>query len=94
MTFHNLDLGEATGVASLNNKRVILQGISSISVAKSEKFGLELCFQVYGKKYRMETRNPSDWNRVEIFVPIKDLNALFEKITNFLRSKDVQSFSS
>lgn len=88
MIFNNLELGEAIGVASLRDKRAVLKGISGISVAKSEKFGLELCFQVYGKKgkYKIEGRNPSDWDRVEIFVPIKDPDVLFEKITNFLKS--------
>ncbi|MEM1581924.1 MAG: hypothetical protein QXK89_05375 [Candidatus Bathyarchaeia archaeon] len=45
-------------------------------IVKSEKFGRELHFNVYTRKggERVEIRNPSEWDRIEYYIPLNEEN--------------------
>jgi len=79
---------EATAVSCIGDERIILKGKPKISICKNQmKFGDEVEISLISHKdhnFKKETRNKSDWNVMEIYMPIKEakeiLSATLKKL--------------
>lgn len=91
--FHNFRAGmSSVGVACIGNKRVVLPGKPKFTIMRgSAKFGDELQVTILASKKDLldavkiqETRNSSEWNTIEINIPLcigeELIRALYEAI--------------
>ena len=76
VTFENDVLGSATGLVAYGDDRLVIEGVFSLNLVESKKFGKQIQFQIFSDKFRVEKRNKSRWNRTEIYFPISQLPAL------------------
>lgn len=90
--FFEVYLGRGRAVITSGDRKEILDGPFSIRAVETKKFGLELQHKIYGPKgeERVETRNPSDWNRYELILSLSESNldkiaGEFEKMAKKLR---------
>lgn len=72
--FHKVSLGGGVGIHTFGERREIIEGPISARIVWSEKFGWELHFNIYTKKggERIEIRNPSEWDRLEIYIQLNE----------------------
>lgn len=89
VTYHNFkSILTAAGVVCIGNKRIILTGNPKITVMKnSKRFGDELQFTLLAKKgqVKVEDRNGSAWNTIEINIPLEVGKALIEVTSEALK---------
>jgi hypothetical protein len=76
------------GALSIDDKRIILNGQFRATLTEgSYKFGRELQFCVLATKESKQTtitaRNPSAWNRLEIFIPLVELPGMIKALQEF-----------
>jgi hypothetical protein len=87
VTYLNCYLGEErSGVLTLGNTKVVLNGLFKITTTKgSYNYGSELQFQIFSPKseksaVRKKKRHPSRWNTTEINVPFDDIDEIIEAL--------------
>ena len=83
MVFLDFPVGEGRAVISAGEVKLLLNGYLTLTVQRSEKYGLEASFNFFKRKSDSEDfiiRNSSRYNRVEIFIPCRDINGLAEKL--------------
>lgn len=95
--FHNFrstTLVEA--VISVGKKRIVLKGYPQVTVmTDSWKFGDQIQFGLYAskdQKVRVESRNESEWNTVEIAVSMASGQELLTKVVDLLSPKNLEDF--
>lgn len=90
-TNYNIDSKIYDGIACYDDKRVVVPGSFSISVIEgSYKFGKQLQFKLHSPKGNLisiETRNFTEWNRIEVDMPLEDGIVLLESLLNDLKKK-------
>lgn len=71
---HEVFLGRGAAVSTEGERRKIIEGPVSARIQKSDKFGWELHLNTYIRKGggKIELRNPSDWDRIELFFPLNE----------------------
>jgi len=70
----------------IGQKRLVLRGFVALkAITKRYKFPDELVMTLLSAKtepVKEELRNPSDWNSVEIYLPLEDADELLEKASS------------
>jgi len=89
MSFIDLALGVGDAVVLANDEKLKFSGFFSITLSKTDKYGLELNFKVFKGKSETEEftlRNPSKYNRVEIYVPVKNIEEAIKMFQSIVKN--------
>ena len=93
ITYKNVKTDDAfDGVTTIGGLRMVIKGKAQITLMKgSGKFGDQIQFSLYAPKSTKiieETRNPSDYNKLEIDLPIEVALQMMEKIREYVEVKN------
>jgi len=73
---------DATAVSCIGDERIIIKGKPKISICQNQiKFGTEVEISLIAHKdheFKKEVRNKSDWNVVEIYMPIDEAKEILK----------------
>lgn len=80
-----IDDEKIKGHVAINNKKIIMGGKFAVTLTKgSTKHGDEIQFNVFQTKqennFKVKERNPSNYNTIEIMIPVKHLTQIIKHL--------------